>query len=698
MLIIIISFFSGILSVLAPCVLPVIPVIFGWGLAAQDNKKSIRIILSMLFFIFIFTFLLKVSTAFIGISTQTRATISGAIIVLYSCTLLFPTARERIQVLLPQVKTPSWWSGKRWDILLGASLWPIFATCSPTYALLLSTILPVSIPLWIMGILAYLVWFWGFLYVLITWGRSLIKKFYGLADTQGRFKKILGILLLVTWVMIMSGWMKQLEAKLVTFVPDIGRVESQLQSALDLSAFKEEKNTKKITPTNSWTSQKNMQQWWYQEYDPENIPQTGDIILFFHADRCPTCNEAEKNLLASGVPEGVTILKVDYDTATDLKRKYAILTQTSYVLIKPDGTMIKRRVWWRNIDEIMAKVTEAKSESPAKEPKKPSWVSAISYLAGGCFRCMEWPFEALEWVKEVINGYAWWSAETADYKTVSTGKTKHREAVKIVYDPGIVSYEELLATYRTQIDPTDAGGQFADRGFQYTPAIYYQTSDELERATTSKQTLEQAKTFSDPVAVQILPFESFYAAEEYHQDYYKKQSLQYKLYKKWSGRSGFIDDNEDSVKEVFEKWQTPPTTPDLSHLTEQQKDILFNWWTEPPFNNAYRDNHEAGIYVDVIDGTPLFSSTDKFDSGTGRPSFTRPIDESLLSTHTDNKLWTERTEIKSATSNSHLWHVFDDWPQDAWGKRYCINSAALNFVPLADMNTERYEKYLVLFE
>ena len=434
---------------------------------------------------------------------------------------------------------------------------------------------------------------------------------------------------------------------------------------------------------------------WYQNYDAKNLPTTGDIVLFFHADRCPTCNEAEKNFLESWIPEGLTILKVNFDTERELRQKYAILTQTSYVLIKPDGTMIKRWVGWRTIEEITKKIAEAKAELPNTPPRTPSWTTTTAYLAGGCFRCLEWPLEALEWVKKVVSGYAGGDKSTASYKLVGRGDTWHREAVKVVYDPGLISFEEILTTYRTQIDPTDDGGQFGDRGFQYTTAIYYQNNEEQQIAEKSKQKLQEADAFDEDIAVQILPFSSFYDAEEEHQDFYKKETSYYNAYKKWSGRAGFIDTNATNVKKVFASKQTEP---DLSHLTDQQKDILFNWWTEPPFNNSYRDHHATGIYVDVIDGTPLFSSLDKFDSGTWRPAFTRPIDEALVSTHTDNKLWMERTEIKSATSNGHLGHVFDDGPTDKWGKRYCINSAALRFVPLEEMDTPEYKKYLVLFE
>ncbi len=228
--------------------------------------------------------------------------------------------------------------------------------------------------------------------------------------------------------------------------------------------------------------------WSYLDYDASIISSlTGDIVLFFHADRCPTCRQAEKSFLETGIPAWLTILKTNYDQETELKKKYSVLSQTSYVYIKPDGTLIKRRVWWTRIDDIISKIQEAKANSQTPKPARVgSDTVATAYVAGWCFWCMEWPFESLEWVKWVTNWYIGGTASDANYGAVWQWTTKHREAVEIRYDPALITYAELIETYWRQIDPTDSGGQFADRGYQYTTAIYYSDESEQQQATQAK--------------------------------------------------------------------------------------------------------------------------------------------------------------------------------------------------------------------
>lgn len=328
-----------------------------------------------------------------------------------------------------------------------------------------------------------------------------------------------------------------------------------------------------------------------------------------------------------------------------------------------------------------------------------------AYFAWGCFWCMEWIFEAQEWVKEAITWYAWWTKETAKYDIVSTWTTKHRETVKVIYDPDKISYEKLVKLFWTQIDPTDPDGQFADKWFQYTTAIFYSNDKEKAIAMKEKEELENSKKFEKKIATQIIPFTTFFDAEEYHQDYYKKSSLRYNLYKKWSWREWFIENNweKDIEKLNSEKTQSwnnlvPNKQDMIKNLTPLQYDVTQNGWTEKPFKNEYWDNHEEWIYVDIVDWTPLFSSLDKYDSWTGWPSFTKPISLENIIEEEDNTLFSTRTEVRSKKADSHLGHVFNDWPEDKWWLRFCMNSASLRFVPLEDLEKEGYGEYIKLFK
>lgn len=334
-------------------------------------------------------------------------------------------------------------------------------------------------------------------------------------------------------------------------------------------------------------------------------------------------------------------------------------------------------------------------------------------LAGGCFWCTEAYFQEHPGVIDAVSGYTGGSEQDASYLKVSKGTTTHREAVQITYDPKVISTEEILDIYWSHIDPTNTEGQFADKGFQYTTAIFYHDDAQKEVAIDSKKRLEQSGLFSKPIATEILSFANFFKAEEYHQDYYKKASAHYERYKKGSGRAGFVEETwaKDAAIKFLETEQTTSmkrsVKTDYNYTDEEIAEMLKNLdplayhvvaenGTESPFNNKYWDNKSEGIYVDIVTKKPLFSSTHKYDSGTGWPSFWRTIDDDSVTLHEDNSLSTTRTEVRSDAG--HVGHVFNDGPVEEGGRRFCTNSASLLFVPKEEMKSKGYEKYLYLFK
>lgn len=357
-------------------------------------------------------------------------------------------------------------------------------------------------------------------------------------------------------------------------------------------------------------------------------------------------------------------------------------------------------------------------------------------VAGGCFWCTESVYNHESGVISAISGYAdtemmYAEGSGPSYTDVASGKVKAREAVQVIYDPAKITTAKILELYFRHIDPTDNGGQFADRGYQYTPAIYYKTEEQQQISLTLIAKIDATKKFPKKVVVEVLPYHNFYPAEEYHQDYKDKNATRYNLYSEGSGRNGYIRENwKDSdgyVQEIFgassaktvthvtnvsQSKNMEPTTntqmtmmwknftkdmkaEKLKTLTPLQFNVTQKEGTEPSFSNAYDTNKEKGIYVDIVSGEPLYLSTDKYDSGTGWPSFVKPINASVITLHEDKGFFTTRTEVRSTIADSHLGHVFPDGPADRGGMRYCMNSAAMRFVPLAEMEQEGYGEYVV---
>jgi len=659
-----ISILAGFFTVLAPCILPLLPIVIG---ASEEgvryiSRKAVTIIASLSVSVVIFTLLLKTSTLLIDIPQKFWNILSGLILVLVGMAIVFPAIWAKVPFIARLNRAGNIALGKgfqqsksrsyRGDIVTGLALGPVFSTCSPTYLFIIATVLPA-------GILSGLVYLLGFtcglalsLLCIAYFGQTLMDVLGRHMSEAGKLKKIFGVLIVIVGLSVLTGLDKKVEA----FILDSG-----------------------------YGATINLEHYLIDRFAPAMSGVEGDVKRDIH-DGSVGENE---NANAGGDSSTIAI-----------GASNSVLGSTLNTSSKQYETIV---------------------------------------FAGGCFWCTEAYFQEQPGIVDAVSGYAGGSAADASYLKVAKGTTGHREAVQVTFDAKKISLDEVLDIYWSHIDPTDTGGQFADRGHQYTTAIYFTSDEQRAIALDSKSRLEKSKLFNAPIATEIVPFNTFFKAEEYHQDYYKKASEYYKRYKEASGRAGFVEEtwakdaakaflktnsnipmnntsnntsnndttsnqsseNSQSVKSEQRKSDTYAYTDEeiaekLKHLDPLAYHVVAENGTESPFNNAYWDNKADGIYVDIVTGKPLFSSTHKYDSGTGWPSFWRTIDDDSVTMHEDNSLSVTRTEIRS--EGGHVGHVFEDGPKQEGGRRFCTNSASLRFVPKADMQKEGYGQYLYLFE
>ena len=320
------------------------------------------------------------------------------------------------------------------------------------------------------------------------------------------------------------------------------------------------------------------------------------------------------------------------------------------------------------------------------------------YLAGGCFWGVEKYLALIPGVLRTEVGYANGLTEFPSYEDVCYNDSGHAETVLVEYDPATLKLSQLLDLFYEVIDPTSLNRQGFDIGNQYRTGIYY--SDEAERAKIDESISRLSARTAAPVVIEVMPLNNYYRAEEYHQKYLDKNPRGYcHIGSDKMARLNDIAAAQEPTAEikVAPANYTKPSEEEIKKaLTAEQYAITQKSGTEPAFCGEYYDNHEPGLYVDIVTGEPLFSSVDKYDSGSGWPSFTKPIDGDVIVRYDDNSYGMMRLEVKSRVGHSHLGHVFDDGPTDKGGLRYCINSAALRFIPYDKMAQEGYGEFMPL--
>ena len=324
-------------------------------------------------------------------------------------------------------------------------------------------------------------------------------------------------------------------------------------------------------------------------------------------------------------------------------------------------------------------------------------VQSEIYFAGGCFWGVEEYFSRIPGVQETSVGYANGRTDNPDYRSVCRGHTGHAETVRVQYNPHQVSLATLVRHFFKIIDPVSINRQGNDIGSQYRTGIYYVKAE--ERNELAPLLVEEQAKYSQPLAVELLPLKSFWKAEEYHQKYLKKNPGGY-CHVDFSSLDGIGSDGRSGESEALSPSRYgKPSDEELRRiLSAEEYRVTQQSGTERAFTGRFWDHWEAGLYVDAATGEPLFSSADKFDSGCGWPSFCRPVDEEVLRVRPDTSHGMRRVEVRSRCGDSHLGHVFNDGPQELGGLRYCINSAALRFIPYEKMEEAGYGELMPLIK